>query len=50
VAPVELDVADGEVGVAVRVLGVPRLTLAARLGHADRPSEVRPAVVVAPVI
>lgn len=50
VAPVELRVADGQVGVAVRVLRVPRLTLAARLGHADRPSVVGPAAVVALVI
>lgn len=50
VSSVQLRVADGQVGVAVRILGVPRLTLTARLGHTDCPSVVRPAVVVALVI
>lgn len=50
VSSVQLRVPDGQVGVAVGVLGVPRLTLAARLGHADRPSVVRPAAVVTLVI
>lgn len=47
---VELRVADGQVGVAVGILGVPRLTLTARLRLTDRPSVVRPAVVVTLVI
>lgn len=50
VAPVQLRVADSQVGVAVRILGVPRLTLVTRLGHADCPSVIRPAVVVTLVI
>lgn len=50
VSSVQLQVADGQVAVAVRILGVPRLTLTARLGHTDRPSVVRPAVVVTLVI
>lgn len=50
VSSVQLRVAHGQVGVAVRVLGVPRLTLAPRLGHADRPSVIRPAAVVTLVI
>lgn len=50
VSPVQLRVADGQVGVAVRILGVPRLTLTPRLGHTDCPSVVCPAVVVALVI
>lgn len=50
VSSVQLRVADGQVGVAVRILGVPWLTLMARLGHTDCPSVVRPAVVVTLVI
>lgn len=50
VASVQLRVADGQVAVAVGVLGVPRLALAARLGHADGAPVVRPAGVVALVV
>lgn len=50
VSPIQLQVADGQVGVAVRILGVPRLTLTPRLSHTDCPSVVCPAVVVALVI
>lgn len=50
VSSVQLWVADGQVAVAVRILGVPRLTLPARPGHTDGPSVVCPAVVVTLVI
>lgn len=50
VSPVELRVADGQVAVAVRVLRVPRLTLPARLGHADRSPVVSATAVVTLVI
>lgn len=50
VASVQLRVADGQVGVAVGILGVPRLALAARLGHADRAPVLCAAAVVTLVI
>lgn len=50
VASVQLRVAHSQVAVAVRVLRVPRLTLAARPGHAHRPSVVGAAAVVTLVI
>lgn len=50
VSSVQLRVADGQVGVAVGILGVPRLTLAARLGHADGAPVLCPAAVVTLVV
>lgn len=50
VSSIQLRIADSLVGVTVRILGVPRLTLTPRLGHTDGPSIVCPAVVVTLVI
>lgn len=50
VSTVQLRVTDRQEGVAVGVLGVPGLTLSARLGQTDSPAVVCPTAVVALVI
>lgn len=50
VSAVQLRVSNSQVGVTVRVLGVPRLALTSRLGHADSSTKVCAAVVVTLVV